>query len=399
LKIDVIAVDCDADTFSQTFNLQFDTTVMRFRYQVSDTIISIYEDYYILIDSLVEDHSRAGIDISLSAVTNGIVTFEVLDDTVRMIPDRVGSTDITITAADSFTGKEYQQQFFMEIYDPLNHAPYHSDSMITGYVIQLNDTLLLDIGDIFTDPDGDLPDYFFTILDTSLAAGWLSGDILSVSGMKAGITNLSISASDNRGGEDSVIIDLHVNTAPNPLQQLHQSFFRTLQEQITIDLKSLFTDADDDTLSYTVGNTQSGKLIYNILNDFLQLFPQVIDTLSFFVVASDNHGGIDSTMIRLIYQPKLYVPGTKRLIGDLRIFPNPTSGTIHLQFTSESDRLLSIRLVDLTGRIVFQKDNLHANIGTNHFDINNGETLTKGTYLLVLYFEDAISATIGVLVE
>lgn len=84
LKIKVIAVDCDADTFSQTFNLLFDTTVMRFRYQLPDTIISVFSDYIISVESLVEDHSKFGMDINLAAAIKGIVSFMIIADTVTM---------------------------------------------------------------------------------------------------------------------------------------------------------------------------------------------------------------------------------------------------------------------------------------------------------------------------
>ena len=104
LKIGVIAVDCDADTFSQTFNLFFDTTVIKFGYQLPDTIISVYSDYVISVDSLVEDFSKFGMDINLAATVNGVVSFMVMDDTVKLIPDRVGNIEIMLTASDPFTG-------------------------------------------------------------------------------------------------------------------------------------------------------------------------------------------------------------------------------------------------------------------------------------------------------
>ena len=579
LKINVIAVDCDADTFSKTFSLLFDTTVMRFRYQLPDTIISVYSDYIISVESLVEDYSKFGMDINLTAAINGIVSFMVMADTIKVIPERVGSTEITLTTSDPFTGKEYQQGFRLEVHDPLNHAPYHEDTLATNHIVQHGDTLTVSLTDIFIDPDGDLPDYLFTIHDTSIANGWLQSDLLFVSGLQSGTSDISITANDNRGGLDSVTINFRVNTAPfhsdtvtldhiiqlnerlslylhhlfldpdndsisfgyilsdpalldvvlvndslkmlgttpgianmtvtaddnyggtdtmritvfinasavrtkeyttfiyqfisecilidldsifadpngdmieyqvSPvmdsmhvddtgqlilcpenqgiyniylsltdgkggfledslevrfntaplaLQQQYPYFYKSAREQIILDLDNMFTDPDDDTLSYFISHSDTLSLVYNILADVMQLYPLIEDTFDFYVVASDNYGGNDSTIIHLVYQPELNAIATKRVIEDMKIFPNPASGVIHIHFKSVTDGLFGIRLIDQNGRIVYQTDDLKANQGTNHYEIKTEEIKAKGLCFLNLLMDGEYLITVNVLIE
>ncbi|HJX71416.1 MAG TPA: T9SS type A sorting domain-containing protein, partial [Bacteroidales bacterium] len=579
LKINVIAVDCDADTFSQTFSLLFDTTVMKFRYNLPDTVISIYSDYVLSIDSLIDDYSKHGISMDVNIENAGIVTYSVFNDSIAISPVRVGKSTITLIASDQFTGKNYQKVFRMEVFDPLNHDPYHPDSAMTDFIVQLNDTTVIPLARIFIDPDNDLPDYWFGINDTAIVTGWLQDHNLFLEGLKTGIAHVAVIADDRRGGLDSISLNIRVNSAPfhidtitlryiiqlnerlllnmqdvfhdsdndslsfdylqsdpallevfrvgdslnilgivpgisdlaiiadddhggtdtlwyslfinsrplrikeysallyqfvpgcadinldsifadpdsdtvtyhffpvmdsmsiddsnqlilcpeNPgiykvylsltdnkggsfadsiearfnaspeaLQLQYQFTYEAAQEQIIMDLNNIFADADDDTLGYAVTHIHNELLIYNILEDILQLYPQVADTLEFFVIASDNYGGKDSITIRLIYVPGLNAVIANRLIDNLKIFPNPASGVVHLQFESAAVSPFGIRLSDQNGRIVYQADGLKANQGINYFELNIESIRAKGLFFLTLDMDDGQLIINSIIIE
>ncbi len=579
LKVNVIAVDCDGDTFSHTFSLLFDTTVMKFKYLLSDTIISVYEAYEIAVDSLVEDHSKSGMDISLVAITAGVVAFIVTDDTLKIIPQKTGKTEIDLRVYDPFTGKSFHQAFSLEVYDPLNHAPYHKDSLVTDYMIQRNDTTAILLSGIFIDPDGDLPEYSFAVSDTNIISCWLQSDRLFVSGLISGTAIISITANDNRGGLDSVTLHFRVNTSPfhsdtitvehlmqlnemrafhlagmfhdsdndslffqyalsdsaflevslvsdtlrilgirpgeanikvvaddnyggtdslfldifinsGPLrfkeftvfiyqftsectgihldtiftdpngdiikyqvsstmdsidvddtgqlilcpansgiykihlslddekgglsadslairfnagpeasQQQYQYTYRSAGEQIILDLDNMFTDPDDDALTFFIAHTDTLSLVYDMLSDVIQLYPQIEDTFDFYVVASDNYGGVDSTNIGLTYQPEINALAENRLIDELKIFPNPSSGILYVQFEAIAEGSPGIRIYDQTGRIVYQSDGLRANQGINHYIINTESIKAKGLWFFTLYMDNGQTIVQRILME
>ncbi|MBN2214363.1 MAG: metallophosphoesterase [Bacteroidales bacterium] len=488
LKINIIAVDCDADTFSQTFDLLFDTTVMKFRYPLSDTILSVYEDFTISVDALIQDYSKSGMEISLSAKTTGIVSYIVTDDSVKLIPERTGNTEIILAAHDPFTGRTYQQSFSLDVYDPLNHAPYHSDTLMTDYILQPGDTTIILLPDIFTDPDGDSISFSFVLSDPACLNVVLVNDSLRMLGIAPGTANITVTAEDNYDGTDSVrltvfvnagpvrlqkylvpvyqftheciLIDLgaifadpnddviqyqifstldsillessdqlmicpenagvhkiylslsdgkggffedslevRFNAAPEALQELFLYSYKATQKQVTVDLGNIFTNADDDTLSYTITHGLKDTLIYSILGDIMILFPLIADTFDFFIIASDRYGGEDSSMIRLVYHPEPTALVSNRLIHDMKIFPNPSSGLINIQFRTVTDVSFGICLADQAGRIIHQSVNLKAIRGYNHYEIKTEGIISKGFYYMILYTDDKQLLSKGILIE
>ncbi len=400
LKISVITVDCVADTFSQTFDLLFDTTVMKFSYALPDTILSVSDDYAISVDSLIRDYSKSGLYISLNATTTGIVTCYVTDDTVKVIPAGIGNTGIILAAFDPFTGKAYQESFSMEIYDPLNHAPYHTDTLITDYVVQLSDTARILLTEIFIDPDGDIPDYFFTIHDTDVAAGVLQNDHLLVAGLQSGKTDLSVTANDNRGGIDSVTFFFRVNTAPFHPDTITVNYNIRVNDRFSLYLLHLFQDADDDTLSFDCVLSGSAELDIMLVNDSLKMLGLTAGIAGLTVTADDHYGGTDTVeIIVLIEESPDLINENVTTVNDLRIFPNPSSGYLYIQFRSIKDVPVGILILDQKGRLIYQSVNLKANQGNNHYILNAEHMKTKGLYFIMLQADEEQLISKSILLE
>jgi hypothetical protein len=68
--------------------------------------------------------------------------------------------------------------------------------------------------------------------------------------------------------------------------------------------------------------------------------------------------------------------------ADVRLYPNPASNNMSLSFTSETNGLMQVRLLDQTGRVVFNEP-LNATVGANNhqFDVSS---FASGIYQLQL---------------
>ena len=274
----------------------------------------------------------------------------VMDDTVKLIPDRVGNTEIMLTASDPFTGKKYQQGFRLEIYDSLNHTPYHTDSILTDYIVQLNDTLPVELADIFIDPDGDLPDYFFSMHDTSIATGWFQSDCLFVAGLKSGTTGISITANDNRGGVDSVVINLRVNTAPFHSDTIAVDHTIQLNERLSLHLHHLFLDPDNDSISFGYILPDPAPVEVALLDDSLKILGITPGIAHMKVIADDSYGGVDTMKITVFvnadpvrikeYTTFIYQFASDCILIDLdSIFLDPDGDTIKYLVSSVMDSI------------------------------------------------------------
>ncbi|HRX27923.1 MAG TPA: T9SS type A sorting domain-containing protein [Saprospiraceae bacterium] len=72
--------------------------------------------------------------------------------------------------------------------------------------------------------------------------------------------------------------------------------------------------------------------------------------------------------------------GTRDLVE--RIFPNPTSNSITVDFVSISDQVITVELFDITGKIIYQ-EKYGVNIGSNKLNLDMSQ-LSSGVYMLRL---------------
>ena len=73
---------------------------------------------------------------------------------------------------------------------------------------------------------------------------------------------------------------------------------------------------------------------------------------------------------------------------DLNVYPNPTNGNVIVAFNADKEDAYSIRLIDVTGRIV-QTINYTSSIGENQYQMNLS-SIAKGVYMVILQNKDAM---------
>ncbi len=79
------------------------------------------------------------------------------------------------------------------------------------------------------------------------------------------------------------------------------------------------------------------------------------------------------------------VPGTTNLGDYLQIFPNPTTGTINIQYNANKDGVLTLKLMDMAGRIIAdQKMDVKTGANSQKLDIS---ALAVATYMLEVYMQ------------
>ena len=85
------------------------------------------------------------------------------------------------------------------------------------------------------------------------------------------------------------------------------------------------------------------------------------------------------------------------LSGEIKAYPNPTSGNVTVDFSSEIDTEVLLTVSDLTGKIVVSNI-IEAIQGSNskEIELNN---LSKGIYMLNLRSDKSVSESIRLVVE
>jgi len=78
-------------------------------------------------------------------------------------------------------------------------------------------------------------------------------------------------------------------------------------------------------------------------------------------------------------------------LSDLQAYPNPTNGLLNIVFNSDVEGAYSLRLMDVTGRIILNEDHTSV-IGENQYQMNLSE-VAKGIYMILFQQGDAVLQT------
>ena len=80
-------------------------------------------------------------------------------------------------------------------------------------------------------------------------------------------------------------------------------------------------------------------------------------------------------------KPTAVVPVRSVIQNKILVFPNPTIGNITLQYESENNETLCIRIIDMAGNILYSSANNKAQTGLNNYNINT-ISLAQGMYII-----------------
>ena len=92
----------------------------------------------------------------------------------------------------------------------------------------------------------------------------------------------------------------------------------------------------------------------------------------------------DRVSVEALLDPSLSATGFDQS-GEVRLYPNPSNGKVHLEINFEAQNDLEVRIVDLTGKIL-----LNENISSeNNVELNLNH-LAKGIYIVQVIDEENV---------
>lgn len=77
--------------------------------------------------------------------------------------------------------------------------------------------------------------------------------------------------------------------------------------------------------------------------------------------------------------------------NDIEVFPNPFDDVIDILYNSPDTQSVVIEVTDITGKVVYKRDNVNRNSGLNHFRVDGLGNLKQGAYILKIQSDGVIS--------
>ena len=192
----------------------------------------------------------------------------------------------------------------------------------------------VDLGDYFSDPDGDTLTYTASSGDTGVATVAVSGSTLTVTPVDEGDTSITVTASDaTRSAAQLFALSLVANRAPTTSGTIPDAEIAKLDH--VVDVASYFSDPDGDTLSYSASSDDTGVATVAVSGSEVTVSRVAAGTATITVTASD--GDLDTD---LTFEVTVLTIATYTGAPSFTVFSN---GTLHRISYTNTD------LRDLTG--------------------------------------------------
>ena len=247
---------------------------------VGETATVDASDYFSEPDGESLTYAASASDADVASVT-------VAGSTITAMTEAKGSATITITANDP-GGLSATQTFRLT-------APNRSPAAvgtIDARMIEVGQTVTLDVAGSFTDPDGDVLTYTAASSVSSVAGASVSGSTVTITAAGPGTTTITITATDDEGATATQQVSVTVlqpNRPPNRVGSIPPQTIN-VGDRATVDASRYFTDPDGDALRYTATSSNPGVVRVSVSVSTVTITGASAGNATITVTAGDPEG-------------------------------------------------------------------------------------------------------------
>ncbi len=244
-----------------------------------------------------------------------------------------GEATIMVTATDP--AGEMAKQTFMVTVEAANMAPMPegkiADVMLT--VDQMSSTM--DVSAYFTDADmDDTLTYTEMSSDDMIATAEIDGDdmnMLTITGVAVGMATITVTANDGNGGTATQTIAVTVtkpNQPPMLMGELDAVTLTMGDDPKTVDVSVAFSDADDDTLTYTATSSRTDYATVMVDGSMVTITGVAAGEATIMVTATDPAGEMAKQTFMVTVEAANMAPMPEGKIADVMLTVDQMSSTM-----------------------------------------------------------------------
>lgn len=235
---------------------------------------------------------------------------------------------------------------------------------------------MIDLINVFSDLDGD--DLTYSVISSSIetATTEIDESTLIIKEVLTGTTTITVTAEDGKGGSVSDDFTFTIEEPNNP-PTIANAIADYMEPEgfvsISIDLTNVFTDADEDPLSYSAVSSDTDIATVSIDGDNLVINEVSAGITSITVTADDGRDGtVSDEFVFTIDNTNSFEDITD---SGINVYPVPTNGQLIVELKKTTQNAI-IQLIDLNGKQIINKS---FNATKNKLDISNSP---NGVYMM-----------------
>ncbi|PKP39720.1 MAG: hypothetical protein CVT98_00735 [Bacteroidetes bacterium HGW-Bacteroidetes-15] len=277
-----------------------------------------------------------------------VVTVSLVGLALTISEVGIGSSTITITVDDGIA-TETDEFVFRVNSVPTVANPIADVLLQVGY-----STMDIDITNVFADSDDDALTYTIANSDELIVTASIDGTTLTLDEIESGIATITVTANDGFGGEVSDEFNLRINASPtvaSPLADVEVDHGFGTQE---IDLTGVFADINsDNVLTYTAISSEEGVVTVSITGSTLTVTDVAVGVSEITVTANDGFEGEVTDQFTFTVNTPVGIDNV--MSSTLKLYPNPSSGIVTLELSSQSNGQVTFEVYSIVGQLVLQK--------------------------------------------
>ena len=271
---------------------------------VDDTVAVDLAEFFADPDGDALEYAAASSEATVSVAVSG--------STVTIAGMSVGSATVTVTAEDP-GGLRAEQVFGVTV---PNRAPV-AVGTIAGREVEVDSGATLDVAQYFADPDGQALGYSATSSEPTRATVAVSGSAITVTGVAAGRTTVTVRAEDPGGLWARQSFEVLVpNRAPVAAGTIEDREVY-VGDTVALDVAGYFTDPDGDTLTYAAVSADSIRASVSMSGSTVTVRGLAVGDATVTVTARDPEGLAAEQ--RLVVTVPNRAPEAVGTIGDQKV--------------------------------------------------------------------------------
>ena len=194
-----------------------------------------------------------GDQLSYTATSSaaGVASVSLSGSTVTVTGVAAGTATITVTARDP--GGLTAAQGISVTVEEGNRAPVVLLATVPPLNYEVGDSLVLDVGPFFSDPDGDSLTFTAETSDSTVVRGRMEGSVALAWAVGPGMATVSVTASDPEGLSATLTATITVtagNRAPVAIAEAMPPYSGVTGDTLSLDIAPFFEDPDGDSLTF-----------------------------------------------------------------------------------------------------------------------------------------------------
>ncbi len=252
------------------------------------TLVVDGSSFVVNLAEVFEDPEGKALSFAASADPDGVVALDVTGSVLTLAPEAVGSTVVTVTAADP-AGNAAADAFIAVVAE--DNRPPTVERPLADRSLAVGGTFSIALDTVFADPEDEPLTFAVEAAPGGVVEADLDGDVLTVTAEGPGSAVVTATATDPADQSASEAFTVTVmDQPPRVVAPIGDATLTVGGEPLVVDLTGVFNDPEGETLTFSASAAPAGTVAVDVDGSLLTVTAEAPGQATVSVTATDPAG-------------------------------------------------------------------------------------------------------------